>query len=392
MREPRRDATLLVLVALAACGGHADAPAVTVTDSAGVRITLSRDAGATYATVDPEPLVSLGGPSSEGPEQFYRITNVQLDGEGRIWVSDWQSGELRVFGADGSHLLTRGGRGDGPGEFRAVRLVGEFEGDSVLVVDQANGRLAIYDTHADLVRSGRLEAGDGAYPRPFDVYPDGSVLGQVPLVLQSDVVPEGELLPVQVTLERFSMDHGPVPLLEGSTGTVWLSVGRRIVPIPFTANPAFALRDEELHFAAGPDFRVQVYVEDRLVRVYGVERDPFPVTQRDVDRYRETVVAAYPEERQGEMLSALEHPTVPAVLPAYTHMVIADDGHVWVSRFSPDLPWDVYAPAGELLGNVDTPAGFVPMSIRGGLIAGVWLDDLDVEHVRVYAVRRAREG
>jgi hypothetical protein len=104
-------------VRLAACRGGPQGD-VAVTDSAGVRVTVSADAYRTFATVNPEPLLSLGGADAAGPSEFFRIAGVHMDPHGNLWVADGGSAELRLFRPDGTHWKTRGGRGDGPGEFR----------------------------------------------------------------------------------------------------------------------------------------------------------------------------------------------------------------------------------------------------------------------------------
>lgn len=374
---------------LAGCSRQAEPGAVTVVDSAGITLTLSVDVATTYAALSADPVVSLGGANAEGPAQFFRVTNVHLDRSGRIWVSDWQSGEVRVFDRDGAHLVTQGGRGRGPGEFTAVRLLGSARDGYVRAADQADGRLAIYGAAGELRQVGRLAAGDGPYPRPFDVYPDGSILGQVPVVLPSGALEPGQLIAAQVRLMRFFEDEDPRPLVDGLEGPTWLWTGEDLVPVPFTANAAFALRGDSLHLATGSSFRVRVYERDRVVRVYGVDRDEQPVTARDVEAYRETAEEAYPEERLPAVLSALDHPEVPSVLPGYTRLLVADDGAVWAGRSSAEMPWDVYAADGGLLGRVVVPPDFYPMSIRADRVAGVWTDDLGVEYVRVYAVARS---
>ncbi|MGD8289009.1 MAG: hypothetical protein PVI31_10330, partial [Gemmatimonadota bacterium] len=361
---------------------------VTVSDSAGIPITLSTDVDTTYATLSPEPVVSLGGANAEGPTQFFRVTNVQLDEDGQIWVSDSQSGEVRVFHADGEHSFTEGRRGRGPGEFTVVRVLGAARDHFVRAVDQADGRLAIYNMHGGLREVGRLNVGDGASPRPFEVYPDGSILGQVPIVLPSDALEEGQLLPSEVRLMRFSQEEGPRSLVEGVAGPTWLWTGRTLVPIPFTVNAAFALRGDSLHLASGPSFRVRVYDGDQVVAIYGVDREPAPVTSKEVEAYRELVMESYPEEQHDVTLAALDHPEVPSVLPAYTRLVVSAEGDLWAGRYSPDTPWEVFDSEGRLQGGVLMPPDFYPMSIRDDRVAGVWRDELGVEYVRVYAVRQ----
>ena len=67
-------------------------PGVTVTDSAGVRITLTRPSEVVFAVVDPSPILSLGGRDASGATQFFRVQNVRLDRSERLWVADGYRG------------------------------------------------------------------------------------------------------------------------------------------------------------------------------------------------------------------------------------------------------------------------------------------------------------
>lgn len=48
--------------------------------------------------------------------------------------------------------------------------------------------------------------------------------------------------------------------------------------------------------------------------------------------------------------------------------------------------WNVFSPAGELLGPVDLPARLEVFEIGSDYVLGHWLDELEVEHVRRYAL------
>src|SRR5690606_2175713 len=74
-------------------------------------------------TLDAEPITSIG--VVEGPReyQFANITAaVRLDDQTLV-VADGNSGELRYYDALGGHVRSVGGRGDGPGEYRAVSIL-----------------------------------------------------------------------------------------------------------------------------------------------------------------------------------------------------------------------------------------------------------------------------
>lgn len=387
MRLPSITCVLLAVV-LVGCEGDT-APSVTVTDSAGVRITLSPDVPTRFAEVDPQPLLSLGGPDASGPTQFFRIQNIYVDPQGRLWVADGQSSELRIFESDGALWKTRGGRGEGPGEFLQIRLLGSFSGDSVLVADGANGRITVFDPEGEFVRTERLPSGDDPLPRAFDVFHDRSVLGQVPRLLASASLADGQILGDTVRLVRVDLENGTQQHQALAPGPLWLWTGRSQVPIPFTANASFAVLEESVHLVAGGAFRVRVFEGGRLIEMYGVVREPNAVSEADVAGYRVMTEEYIPEARRDDYWSALNHRARPTILPAYYRVLVAADGNLWAQVYSSDFSgaWDVFGRDRTLLGQVETPEGFIPMSILREKWAGVWRDSLGVEHVRVYRIR-----
>ena len=134
-RSRTSSALLVIGVAAAWACESRTPPAVTVVDSAGVTITTTADARRTFALVDPRPLLEIGGAEEVGATQFSGIQAVWTDGAGRLWVVDGQSGELRIFEPDGTHLRTVGGRGQGPGEFLQPQLLGGSAGGEFAVWD-----------------------------------------------------------------------------------------------------------------------------------------------------------------------------------------------------------------------------------------------------------------
>ncbi len=384
--------TLLLSVCLtlgfAACQGELQRA---VTDSAGVRITISPDSPRTFAEVDSQPVLSLGGPDATGPSQFYRIQHVQVGPSGTLWVADGQSGEVRIFRPDGSHSKTIGGRREGPGEFMRIRLLGSFRGDSVAAWDDANVRLTVFDAEGEFARTARVPSSGDPLPRASDVFSDGSILAQIPRVLSAGSLEPGQLLSDTVRLVRIDLDNATEEPQGQAPGPVWLWTGHSQVPIPFTINASFDIYHESVHLAAGPDFRIRVFEEGRLSEVYGVARDAWEVTQDDVMAYKEFTEEFIPEPQQRDYLSALGNASRPTVLPAYSRVVVSADGKVWAQIYPPDFlapgTWDVYSPEREWLGQVYTPGGFMMTSVTSDQLVGVWRDDLGVEHVRVYRIR-----
>jgi len=365
---------------------------VVVTDSAGIRLTISADEPKHFAQLDSVPAMSMGGPDASGPQQFFRIQGVRLDAEGRLWVADGQSGELRIFQADGTHWKTRGGRGEGPGEFLQIRLLGATAGDSVICGDSGADRITVFDPEGEFVRTERLPISDRPAPRPFDVFADGSLLAQLPRIVSAQSLEPGLVIRDSAELVRVRPDRQAFEPYGSAPGPLWLWTGRNQVPVPFTTNASFDVVGHAAHLVAGPEFRVKVHNGEGLQTIYGVEREPRRVAGSDLDSYRGFVQEYLPESMQAEYLEPLDGEERPSRLPGYDRLIASSDGYVWAQVYESDLAaphdWDVFDRDGVFLGRVHVWSGFYPFVITREVMAGVWRDSMGVEFVRLYRLRR----
>jgi len=371
------------LVSGFACGPSRPA-GVTVTDSAGVRITLSADAPRTFAVVDTPAVLSLGGADATGATQFATIRGVWVDHRGNIWVADGQSDEVRVFHPDGSHWKTVGGRGGGPGEFNSVRLLGGFVGDGVAVWDDAQGRLTVLDPDGNVARIVSAHVEDRYPPNAFHVFADGTVLARIRPVLEAERLEPGTIIPDTAIFARVDYATASREPEGGAPAPKWLWTGRTQIPIPFTVNPGFGVSGDDVHATSGTAFRIRVFRAGRLVESYGLDREPAPVTDEERRAYSD-MVGKGTSERSKEYLAVLHDPHVPVDLPAYRTLVVADDGSVWAERYRRGT-FDVYGTNRAFLGQVEVPVDLT--QVVGSKLVGVWRDDMNVEHVRIYRFRR----
>ena len=112
-------------------------------DSAGVRIATNDIPVAklsTIITVD-STAVQIGAESGEEPYLFNRIIDVARLESGHIAVVD-NSQEIRIFDSSGKHVVTHGGKGQGPGQFNVVGAIIAQRGDTLLVWDNQAMRYA----------------------------------------------------------------------------------------------------------------------------------------------------------------------------------------------------------------------------------------------------------
>lgn len=129
---------------LAACGPPESSPTHAVRDSAGIRIVetvVTADTKAPW-TVPPEPIFRVGW-EEDGPLIENLVSGIIL-GDGRILVADGGSSLIHVLGPSGDALTTFGGEGAGPREFGQLNGVVRAGGDTILVADGGNSRIALY--------------------------------------------------------------------------------------------------------------------------------------------------------------------------------------------------------------------------------------------------------
>ena len=79
-------------------------------------------------------------------------------------------------------------------------------------------------------------------------------------------------------------------------------------------------------------------------------------------------------------------------LPAIQSLLVDSRGWLWAEAFDLDSAqpkeWMVFDPEGEAQGVVWTPPGLEVESIGEDFILGVWLDEFDVEYIRLYRLNR----
>jgi hypothetical protein len=87
--------------------------------------------------------LEIGG-AAEGSEHFVEISGLTQDGSGRIWVTDAQGNDVRVFTPDGSLAFQFGGFGTGPSQFTLPCCL-SFDGQGRLWVrDGGNARYSVF--------------------------------------------------------------------------------------------------------------------------------------------------------------------------------------------------------------------------------------------------------
>lgn len=413
-----------LLVVLAACGsGGGDLTGeATVRDSSG--ITIVENAGGAWTagagwTLGAEPVVQLGGNATEPTYDFSQVTGALMLGDGSIAVANSATSEIRFFDAAGTFKFASGRQGSGPGEYGAITGMFRTPADSLVVLDILVRRLTVLGPDGGVGRSfslgglgGAMVPGaDGSVSMSFPagLLDDGSLVG-VSLGLQINSAREGKFRDSMPAI-RFGADGAVLDTLGWFPGIemqqMTLNFGGQSVStptgVPLGRNTLIVAARSKVYVATNDAFEVQVRepsgVLTSLIRATGAPRELKPegiATHRkdQIQLMDAQTGTSLPPQLRDQMVEHLNTITYPATLPFIANMLLDDTDHLWVQE--QDQPGDrtprfaVFDPSGRLQGWVDMPDRFQPTQVRAGKVIGIWRDQDDVEHVRVYVVNQGQ--
>ena len=373
-----------------------------VRDSAGVRITENArppEGSRLPWRIGPEPTVSIGELEGEEPYMLHGAIRFARLSDGRIVVADYTSSEVRMFDASGSHLVSWGGDGEGPGEFLTLTHAAPWPGDSILAWYTSGLGISVFDSDGNHGRSFGLRSGEEELwrrPRPIAVRSDGTILsindpenadtavveiwdGDGALVASLGSHPHREL--IVATNERGSRQlRFPAYGRELVTGQ-W---GDLVVASHTTRYEIRAFRGDG--------------TLARIVRREHVLRAP---TQADLEPYIEEQLAMYatipdlPPAIAEQARKSLGSTPLAKTFPAFSTILSDAAGNLWVREY--DFPreerpaplWTVFDPEGRVLGFIETPKGLRIGQIGEDYILGHARDELDVEYIQVWPLERS---
>ena len=91
-------------------------------------------------------------PKSDNPDQrLFQPTNLAIDSEGRIFVSDSGGFAVKIFDTQGNHLQTLGELGVTPGQFALPKGIGADRSGRLYVLDAAAPVIQLFDRDGSLL-------------------------------------------------------------------------------------------------------------------------------------------------------------------------------------------------------------------------------------------------
>ncbi len=393
----RRESALLIWAILpVACGGDAAPPGdvrAQVRDSAGVRVVEYAEtprAGPAFVVAE-EPTYRHGAHPDD--YEFRGVNSGRLLPDGSAIIADRWAGEVVALSPDGGAHRVIAAQGEGPGEVVDPWAVFVRGQDSVYVHDSRQLRLTLFVADsvanvASLPRSGVLGV------EGFAASGETMLANRMPYRSWSGM--EEEWLAGHMAL--FDPETGTLDTVAAYDHWPKNPPGLRWHPIPPMGEVAVA--DGRFVYTRSDKPQVTWRLPGGAVsQVVRWRAEPARLTRDllgpieayarvDMRMNNEGVAASRIEEIMEEIMS--EHRAmIGQPMPFFGAPFADGDGNVWLPSYRPAYPreaspYTVLSPAGEWLGQVETPPRFRVLDVAHGLVLGVVRDEFDVENVAVH--------
>ena len=372
-----------------------------VRDSAGIRIVENArppEGSRLPWRIGPEPTVSIGVVDGEEPYMLHGVIDATRLSGGGIAVANRGSEEVRVFDAHGVHLVTFGGRGEGPADFRSLWRIEPWPGDSILAWQLVNRRFSVFDSNGNYGRSFVLRSDENASSRR-----------SLPLVATRE---DGTI----VSIVEGDADSTGVELVDGE-GSRLVSLGAHAdedmitargsrgyterMPAAYSRELVTSLWGDLIVVSPNHRYEIRAFGADGvLARIVRREHAPRIPTEADKQFYLDREIALrdgleMPEELLEEARRVFGSIPVVETFPAFSAILTDDAGYLWVREY--DLPreerpaplWTVFDPGGHVLGFIETPNDVRIHHIGEDYILVRVQDELGVETVQLWPLERS---
>lgn len=396
--------SLFATVTLAACGYDAPSPEVlpwSERDSAGVAVVQNRinELRADRWSLDPAPLLSIGGMDAPESHQVFRVSGAVRLPDGRLAVSSAGTFDIRIYDGSGALLARWGSEGDGPEEFREPALMGRYGPDTLVVFDARLSRISWVGAGSGVLGGVPISWSGKGYPIGQGLLPDGSILVGGGMSFSSDEgFPTGVIRPSS-TFGWVARDG-----TEGAHLGDFLAAemfaradarGFMARSLPFARHTVAAAAPDGIWLGTADAWELRLYGFDGGVkRVVRGARPPRPVTLSDRNAYVEAALAEASTDNEARNLRALlDEMPFPAEYPPYQSLEVDAEGCLWVQDYpaaeEEPASWTVLDPSGRGVARVVTPARTRVLEIGADYVLGVTTDALDVESVTLWRLHRS---
>ena len=323
---------------------------------------------------------------------FGSIQNIDVDSEGMIYVSDWDTRNIRVFNKKGAIQNTIGRPGRGPGEFQKIDGTGLTNEGLLHAYDPNLVRVSVFDVGSSsnvllkTLKIPKLETNTeyGARPRGLYVYNEdkkfllqyttpyspgtGRMKRKEKLVLFDEA---GDV--VKQPLLTLREDQNLVRDQGGG-----LSVG----PMPFGRKSLVEIGPTDQIYTA--------WTNELAIKIYNDQGEYLSSITKKVSKVN---VSSSDLEQKNEEVSSFNYSNftdqIPDTWPAFDWFEVDDKSRIWVAVNTEDLQKHslrIYNQNGDLLSKTAFPQSVELKDISDGYAYGIQQGKNDLESVVRYKI------
>lgn len=318
-----------------------------------------------------------------------RVLNLAVDSNLKVYVMDGYLDGIGVLGPDLTFEREVGRKGEGPGEFDWPTSIQILAGDSLQVFDGGLARVTVFEPQTLTV----------AYTTTLPAINNPSRLWKLPG--QRGYV-GSRWLPFYATQREDDQGRSEVVFRLGRDGSAEADslyafpAAERLVargegsvmvgPHPFGGQSFLRLlgTDRLVHANSRVPSVIVLDLAGSVQYSFDVPATPVPVSAAELR-------AVVDREEHEAFVRVLEQ-GAPYMWPALTGLAVDDEQRIWVGgraeSGSKEWEWTAFTHEGRKDVSVLLPAGFVVHAVRRDRLFGVFTDELDVPHIRMYRLVR----
>ena len=341
------------------------------------------------------PDLEMGEITAGSPYSFSQLGSAQqLPGSKRIAITETLTKEVRIFSESGIFITKIGREGDGPGEFRDLRVAAIKEGgDSIVIVDQSVGRITAI-SHSARVTSSRLI---DALPPVVGFLTDDVVVTAL-RPFGGERKPSGVRYSRQIVqLQNIGPNPDTITLAYDSTASVAIQrAGSNVVQggawVPYRVDPSWAIGSRSVVITKGTPAQIKQFDSTgcvtHLISITGPLRSLPP---GGYERWMEWGLKRVSDDaearRQYEIIGR------PTGLPAWERLHLDTEDFIWAEVFreqgdSTRFQWNVFSPNGSAVGSMDLPPKVEILQIGKDFLLGRKSDTLGFDYLVRYRLER----
>ncbi|MDR8393826.1 6-bladed beta-propeller [Aliifodinibius sp. S!AR15-10] len=304
------------------------------------------------------------------------LTDVTVDDEGRVYISDGEQLDIKVYDSGGSLVTLLGRSGEGPGEFNDLYKI-EAKGNRLFAQDRNQQRAVVFSldalTYSRTVSFAnnrqRYEELADAYPGNIYARTDGGFFMEFTASSMPDNASAWDRIE---TREMYFLldENGQITsekLIEGKSNIqVLVPLGGRKVGIPFD------FYGKSLTAISENDHIYRSWSQELLVKEYSSSGEYLGAFYYPYERDLLDPKSAIQQMSKGAVLQkGVQEMEFPEQWPATDAMIIDDKNRIWVSTFVPNHDirrWWVLSSEGQMLGHFDWPRDRWIVEIQNGFL------------------------